>query len=901
MWREITMIQKPTYEELAEKVQEYERAEQRRRTIKDRLQAQAETIVSHNRSDGYDNAPYSKQDLNKIINELQVHQVELEIQNEELRKTQLDLSHAKNRLFSLFHQAPVGYAILDHAGIILDINKTLCDMVAGHRSDLLGKPFPDLIVPADKAIFYARYLPFFKNPEGKFMELQLSRKKRDDFDVQLEGRLLTSDEKVSGQKGEQLFVAVTDITRRKQAEKREHHIQNILRAIRNISQMITTETDRRRLIEKACENLTEAMGYNNAWIALLDERREHIIMTASSGFKDGFSVMQERLDQGWFTDCMKKALQQTGLVVVENPALECRDCPFSEGYAGSTGFVQRLEFEGQVFGSLSVSVARAYAGLTHEQELFREVVHDLSFALHTIEITQALRQAYTIIERSPAVAFVWQNTQGWPVEFVSENCGTILGWEAGQFLSQQVSYAEIIHPDDLDRVFLEVSSNSADQASTTVDHQPYRITWPDGSIRWVEDMTFIRRNKAGEITHYEGIVIDITEKHLAETALQETADKLKMIAELSSDYFYLLDVTRDGRMSLNWISDSFERVTTYAPDQITDFDHWQSKIHPDDWPGIQKNIALLLNNQSATSRYRLFTKHGDICWLEERLRPVWDEQAGRVVKIYGAAQDITGRKKMEKQLLQVEKAESLSRMAGAVAHHFNNILMITIGYLDMVQGDIPQGSETADSIKEAARAAHRAVALSQLMLTYLGQGVRINEKIDLSELCRVKMKDLAKAMPENIRLSTQFAFTGLMIQSDRSHLEQVLNILFENAVEALAEKTSGKISVTLEPAESSDIQYVHMFPNHWQASPEAYARLVFSDTGKGMAEETIPLIFDPFYSDKFTGRGMGLAVALGIVKAHAGCICVQSKAEKGTDFIIFLPLLTMSETGLTEN
>ena len=92
-----------------------------------------------------------------------------------------------------------------------------------------------------------------------------------------------------------------------------------------------------------------------------------------------------------------------------------------------------------------------------------------------------------------------------------------------------------------------------------------------------------------------------------------------------------------------------------------------------------------------------------------------------------------------------------------------------------------------------------------------------------------------------------------------------------------------------------------MFPNHWQASPEAYARLVFSDTGKGMAEETIPLIFDPFYSDKFTGRGMGLAVALGIVKAHAGCICVQSKAEKGTDFIIFLPLLTMSETGLTEN
>ena len=158
------------------------------------------------------------------------------------------------------------------------------------------------------------------------------------------------------------------------------------------------------------------------------------------------------------------------------------------------------------------------------------------------------------------------------------------------------------------------------------------------------------------------------------------------------------------------------------------------------------------------------------------------------------------------------------------------------------------------------------------------------------------MKDLSKAMPENINFKTRFPFPELMIQSDRSHLEQVLKILFENAVEALAEKTFGNISVTLAPAETSDIQYVHVFPNNWHAGPEAYARLVFSDTGKGMAEETIHLIFDPFYSDKFTGRGLGLAVDLGIVKAHGGCICVQSKLGQGTDYILFLPLSTMTET-----
>ncbi len=886
------MKNKPTYDELAEKVKEYEKAEDRRRMIKEQLQSRAGAMVGRTRPDVADKTPFSRQAFEKIIDELQVHQVELEIQNEELRKAQLDLSHAKNRLFSLFHQAPVGYVILDQAGMILDINKTLCDMVAGHRARLLGKPFPELIVPQDRAVFYARYLPFFKSPSGKFIEIQFAGNQKQAFDGHLEGRLLTSDEKVPAQAGGQLFVAVTDITRRKQAEKREHHIQKILRAVRDISQMITTETDQARLIEKACDNLTESMGYNSAWVALLDESGRHVIMTASSGFRGRFPQMQLRLDQGGYTDCMKRALQQPSLVVVENPAMDCLDCPFSGEYPGSTGFVQRLEYEGRIFGILSVSVADAYAGLVPEQDLFREVVHDLAFALNTIETGRALRQAHTIIKRSPAVAFVWRNAKGWPVEFVSENCGEILGWEARQFLSRQISYETIVDPRDLARVFQEVSSSSGEQMSSIVDHQPYRIKRPDGSVCWVEDMTYIRRDQAGQITHYEGIVIDITGKQAAETALRETADKLKMVAELSSDYFYLLDVLDDGQLSVAWVSDSFEKVTTYSPDLINTFDRWESKIHPEDRAVLRKNIEHLMDNRPVTSQYRLLTKKGETCWLEERLQPVRDDQAGRVVKIYGAAQDVTRRKYMEKQLMQVEKGESLSRMAGAVAHHFNNILMVTIGHLELALGDIPQDSLPADSIREASVSANRAVELSQLMLTYLGQGVRKNEIIDLSELCMQIITDLSGTQPGHIELIPRLASRRVMVESDQSHLERVVKILFDNAVEALAEKPSGKISITLEPgsAKFSDIHGTHLFPNNWRSEADSYARLSVSDTGKGMAEETIDLIFDPFYSDKFTGRGLGLAVALGIVKSYGGCICVKSQAGQGTEVIIFLPM-----------
>ncbi|MCA1793862.1 MAG: PAS domain S-box protein [Desulfobacteraceae bacterium] len=385
-------------------------------------------------------------------------------------------------------------------------------------------------------------------------------------------------------------------------------------------------------------------------------------------------------------------------------------------------------------------------------------------------------------------------------------------------------------------------------------------------IYYVDKMPIIHNSPFLE---EEASLINAVAMRLGQTIARKQAEQhekrtrryLETILQTTADGFWVLDM----HGILIDVNDAYCRMTGYTKDQILgmsigDLDDMILGMSIGDLDDIEspevtaERIERIIANGSEFFETRQRRQDGSVFPVE--VSTTWlpiDE--GRLV-CFG--RDITERKKMEKQLLQVEKGESLSRMAGAVAHHFNNILMITIGYLDMVQGDIPQGSETANSIKEAATAAQRAVVLSQLMLTYLGQGVRKNEKIDLSELCRGKMKALSKAMPENISLTTRFAFTGLIVQSDRSHLEQVLNILFENAVEALVEETSGKISVTLEPAETSDIQYVHMFPNNWQAGPETYAQLIFSDTGKGMAEETIPLIFDPFYSDKFTGRGMGM-------------------------------------------
>ena len=146
---------------------------------------------------------------------------------------------------------------------------------------------------------------------------------------------------------------------------------------------------------------------------------------------------------------------------------------------------------------------------------------------------ETLRDAYEIINRSPAVAFLWKNDVGWPVEFVTENVLAIFGYTKDEFMSEEATYSSTIHPDDIDRVSQEVFSHSTEDLSRFT-HEPYRIITKNGDEKWIEDTTYIRRNSEGEITHYEGIVVDISKRVKVATALKESEEKLKQAQKLES-------------------------------------------------------------------------------------------------------------------------------------------------------------------------------------------------------------------------------------------------------------------------------------------------------------------------------------------------------------------------------
>jgi PAS domain S-box-containing protein len=151
-----------------------------------------------------------------------------------------------------------------------------------------------------------------------------------------------------------------------------------------------------------------------------------------------------------------------------------------------------------------------------------------------IRTEKALQEAYSINNRSPAVAFLWKNTKGWPVEFVSDNVSELFGYSVPEFTSGQIPYAKTIHPSDLERVAQEVKSFSTEKERTGFVHEPYRIISKDGQVHGFDDRTYIRRDKQGRITHYEGIVIDITESMEAAKIVRENKEKLVRFKKMES-------------------------------------------------------------------------------------------------------------------------------------------------------------------------------------------------------------------------------------------------------------------------------------------------------------------------------------------------------------------------------
>ena len=258
------------------------------------------------------------------------------------------------------------------------------------------------------------------------------------------------------------------------------------------------------------------------------------------------------------------------------------------------------------------------------------------------------------------------------------------------------------------------------------------------------------------------------------------------------------------------------------------------------------------------------------------------------------------KRKWERQQQQLQKTRSLDRMAGAIAHHFNNQLAVVIGYLEMAIEDSSSENSQVRLMTAALQCANKASEVSSLMLTYLGQTTGKFEELNLSEFCRKNLPLLEASAPKFLRFTTNLPPHGPIIRANANQIQQILTHLIANAQEAIAEK-HGAIGLTVKMASVADISTTQRFPIDWQPRDSAYACLEICDTGCGIIKDDIEKLFDPFFSTKFTGRGLGLPVVLGIVKAHDSVVVVESEVGKGSTFKVFFPLSAEEVSNLAVN
>ncbi|MHB8772483.1 MAG: nuclear transport factor 2 family protein [Syntrophales bacterium] len=390
---------------------------------------------------------------------------------------------------------------------------------------------------------------------------------------------------------------------------------------------------------------------------------------------------------------------------------------------------------------------------------------------------------------------------------------------------------------------------------------------------------------------------EIADHKLAEEALRQSNQKLEAIVAASPDGIGMISL--DGKLQL--LSDKLADMYGYSIDRQDEligtsaFDF----IDPSDHSRVMDNIRKLIAGQKNDRRteYLAIKKDKSRFHIDVNSTVLRDSH-NNPQSILFVERDITERKwaeeeraKLEAQNRQLQKAESLGRMAGAIAHHFNNQLGAVIGNLDLARMErgLPQGTKLQAKIAAALKAATEAAEMSGLMLTYLGQSFDRREPLDLSEACLRSLPMFEAIVPGDVALETDFPSPGPVISANPNQIQQVLTNLVTNAREAVGE-SRGAIRLASRTVPPTDIPAEHRFPADWQPQGKVYACLEVTDTGGGIAPEDIEKIFDPFFSCKFTGRGMGLAVVMGIVRATEGVVTVESQVGRGSAFRVFFPL-----------
>ncbi|GFO63238.1 PAS domain S-box protein [Geomonas paludis] len=567
-------------------------------------------------------------------------------------------------------------------------------------------------------------------------------------------------------------------------------------------------------------------------------------------------VLDENFDEGvrFYSDCRRSPLIEGGL-----QAEGWYQDPDGKGHYVTINAAQIRDRQGRVVGAI-----QNLEDITERKQA--EVAHE-----------QTRRQMQLILDAA-GEGINGVDMQG-RITFVNPAAAHMVGWTQEELLGQH-QHSLMHHTREDGSPFPE---QECPMSAACYEGRPYQgsdeLFWrKDGSSFYAEYNCRPLR-EGGELVGAVVIYKDVTERRQADEQLL----KLSQAVMQSPVAIMITDIRGD----IEFVNPRFTEITGYSSEEV-----------------IGKNPSILKSGKTSPELYQgmwdtitagrvwtgeLYNRHknGSTFWQHSTISPILNS-SGVISHFMAFMESINERKKLEEQLRQAQKMEAIGQLAGGVAHDFNNILTVILGFGQLLQHSLPKDDPMLEHMEQILDAADRATHLTKSLLAFSRKQVMVMQQVELNELTRRHAKFLVRIIGEDVTLKTAFSDEKLLVMADSGQLEQVLMNLATNARDAMP--SGGELTIRTEVT-TLDKEFHRQYG---YGMPGRYALITVGDTGTGMDAETQQKIFEPFFTTKLPGRGTGLGMSIvyGIIKQHGGYITVFSQVGFGTTFSIYLPLIT---------
>ncbi len=380
------------------------------------------------------------------------------------------------------------------------------------------------------------------------------------------------------------------------------------------------------------------------------------------------------------------------------------------------------------------------------------------------------------------------------------------------------------------------------------------------------------------------ILRDVTDVRAAESAFKESDQNFSQLAETIDSVFWIWDIKLQR---IVYVSPAYARL--WGGDEkklLKNPVDWLRVVSPEDRRRVEHLFLRHMNGKSLDIEYRIIGKNHEVRWIHNRTFPVKDP-SGEVSRVIGLAQDVTERKKWEEERVRAAKLESLGLLAGGLAHDFNNLLTAIVGQLSLAKYGLDHSHRLFPKIAEAEQASLRAQDIARQLLTFSKGGVPVKKEVSLKDL----LEDNVRLALAGSKVKPVFDISSDLwsVDVDVGQICQVIHNLVINARQAMEDGGECIIQAhNLHKDEVESVRFDHLPENF----PERWVRIGIIDRGVGISKENLAKIFDPYFTTKSTGSGLGLATSYSIIKSHGGTLSVQSEVDMGSTFFFVLPAIS---------